>query len=240
MDSSPEVWRLERRGILRDSVGVGIATGAYAISFGALSLTAGLSVLQAMVLSLFMFTGGSQFGLIGVLAGGGSPWAGAATAVMLGSRNALYGLRLAPILDLRGWRRMLAAQLVIDESSAMSMGRSGDRGARAGFYGTGLAVFVLWNLGTLIGAVGAAALSDPRVLGMDAAAPAAFLALLAPRIRSRESWALALAAALVALLATPFVPPGIPILIAAAVGVAFGLRRPPAAGSGSRPARVAR
>ena len=163
-------WRLTRSAVLRDAVGVSVATGAYGISFGAISLAGGLDVWQTMALSLLMFTGGSQFGLVGVVAGGGAPLAGAATAIMLGARNALYGLRLAELLALRGWRRFAAAQLIIDESTAMSIGRDSPRAARWGFYSTGLGVFALWNLGTLIGVVGAAWLADPRALGLDAAA----------------------------------------------------------------------
>jgi predicted branched-subunit amino acid permease len=213
----------ERTAVLRDSGGVAVATGAYAISFGAISTAGGLTVWQTLALSLLMFSGGSQFGLVGVVAGGGSAWAGAATAVMLGARNSLYGLRLAPLLGVRSWRRLLAAQVIIDESSAMSMGRSSTRLARLGFYATGIGVFTLWNLGTAIGAVGASVLSDPAVLGLDAAAPAAFLALLAPRLRGRQPWAIAAAAAVIAVLATPLVPPGVPVLIAAAFGIAVAL-----------------
>ena len=220
--SPDDEWQAERTPVLRDSMGVAVATGAYGISFGAISASGGLSIWLTMALSLLMFSGGSQFGMVGVIAGGGSPWAGAATAVMLGARNALYGLRLSTLLDVRGWRRVLTSQVVIDESSAMSMGRASVRAGRLGFYATGIGVFVLWNLGTLIGAVGASTLSDPGVLGLDAAAPAAFIALLAPRLRGREPWAIALAAALIAVITTPLVPPGIPVLIAAAFGIAVG------------------
>jgi len=220
----PELdWRLTRGQVLRDSMGVAIATGAYGISFGAIALTGGLDLWQTMALSLLMFTGGSQFGLIGVVAGGGAPLAGAATAIMLGARNALYGLRLSELLNVRGGRRLLTAQLIIDESTAMAIGRDSDRAARLGFYATGIGVFTLWNIGTAVGVLGASWLSDPRLLGLDAAAPAAFLALLAPRLRGREAWAVALAAALVALVAVPFVPVGFPVLIASLVGVVAGL-----------------
>ena len=221
MGSDP-AWRLTRSAVLRDAAGVAIATGAYAISFGAIARAGGFDAWQTMALSLLMFTGGSQFGLVGVVAAGGAPLAGAATAIMLGARNALYGLRLTELLQLRGWRRFAAAQLIIDESTAMSIGRDSRRAARLGFYATGLGVFALWNLGTLVGVVGAAWLSDPRALGLDAAAPAAFLALLAPRLRGREAWAIAAVAALVAVVAVPFVPIGFPVLIAALVGIGAG------------------
>ncbi|MGC9670606.1 AzlC family ABC transporter permease [Planosporangium sp. 12N6] len=218
----------ERSAIIRDALGIGIATGAYSLSFGAISVASGLSMLQTCALSLLLFSGGSQFALVGVLGAGGSPVAAAGTAVLLGSRNALYGLRLAPLLRVRGLRRAAAAQLVIDESSAMAVGREsgtdGGRAARLAFWSTGLSVFVLWNLGTLLGGFGARSLSDPRVLGLDAAAPAAFLALLAPRMRSREPWVIALTAAAVALVAVPFVPAGVPVLLAAATAALLVLR----------------
>ncbi len=220
---APALEATERRRVLRDAAGVGVATGAIGLSFGAISTASGLSVLQTCALSLLMFTGGSQFALVGVLGAGGGGVAGAATAVMLGSRNALYSLRLASVLRLRGPRRFLASQLVIDESTAMAVGRDSEPASRLAFYATGLSVFVLWNLGTVLGAFGAQALSDPRTFGLDAAAPAAFLALLAPRLRQREPQSVALAAAVVAVLAAPVLPIGTPVLVAAMTAVAIGL-----------------
>jgi predicted branched-subunit amino acid permease len=215
-------WPEVRRAIIRDAVGIGVATGAYALSFGAVSTAAGLSVLQTCVLSLLMFTGASQFAMVAVVGSGGNPFAGAATAVLLGTRNAFYGLRLSSLLEARGQRRPLAAHFVIDESTAMALAGETERAGRLGFWATGLAVLTLWNLGTLLGALGAQALPDPKVAGLDAAAPAAFLALLAPRMRSLEPWAVALAAAAVALVSVPFVPAGVPVLLAAFVTVGLG------------------
>jgi predicted branched-subunit amino acid permease len=129
------------------------------------------------------------------------------------------------LLGLRRWQRPLAAQLVIDESTAMAVARSSRPAARLAFWATGISVFVLWNLATVIGAFAAHALRDPRTLGFDAAAPAAFLALMSPRLRSREARVVALVAAVVAVAAVPFVPAGVPVLLAAAVAVAAGLGR---------------
>ena len=211
---------------MRDALGIAVATGAYALSFGAISVTSGLSVLQTCLLSLVMFTGASQFAFVGVIGAGGSAWAGAATAALLGSRNALYGIRLSSLLEVSGLKRFVAAQFVIDESTAMAIARDTKAEARLGFWSTGLAIFVLWNLGTLIGALATRALPDPRVLGFDAAPPAAFLALLAPRLRAREPLAIAFAAALVALVVLPFVPAGLPLLIVALLVILYGLIRP--------------
>ncbi len=206
-------------------MGIGIATGAYALSFGAISTAAGLSLLQTCALSVLMFTGASQFALVGVVGAGGSVWAGAATAALLGSRNALYGVRLSSLLVRGGWRRAAAAHFVIDETTAMAIARDSVAESRLAFWATGLAVFTLWNLGTLIGALATHALPDPKVLGFDAAPPAAFLALLAPRLRSREPMAIALSAGVVALVCLPFVPAGVPLLIVAVLVAIFGVLR---------------
>lgn len=219
-----DAWPAERAAVVRDAVGIGVATGAYALSFGAISTAAGFSVAQTCVLSLAMFTGASQFALAGVVGTGGAASAGVATAVLLGTRNALYGVRLAPLLRVRGVRKLAAAHLVIDESAAMATAREEPRAGRLGFWSTGLAVFVFWNTGTLIGAAGASALADPRTLGLDAAAPAAFLALVSPRLRRRDNAAVGAVAAAVALASTPFVPVGVPVLLAALVAVGAGLR----------------
>src|SRR6476661_7609976 len=136
-------------GVLRDAAGIGVAVGAFGLSYGAIAVASGFSVLQTCALSVLMFTGASQFALVGVIGGGGSLLAGALTALLLGSRNALYGLRLSSLLRVRGARRALAAQLVIDESAAMAL----TRGA-PGFWATGAAVFVCWNAGTAAGALG--------------------------------------------------------------------------------------
>jgi predicted branched-subunit amino acid permease len=209
--------------VIRDALGIAIASGAYALSFGAIATTSGLSLLQTMSLSLLMFTGASQFALVGIVGSGGSVWAGVATAALLGTRNALYGVRLSSLLKVSGLRRFGAAQLVIDESTAMAIARDDENGARFAFWATGLLLFAFWNLGTFIGALATTALPDPKVLGLDAAPPAAYLALLAPRLRAREPLAIALAAGLVALICIPFVPAGIPLLIVAALVALYGL-----------------
>jgi predicted branched-subunit amino acid permease len=221
----PEAAGRDRSAVIRDGIGIGIATGAYGLSYGAIGVAAGLSVLQTCALSVLMFTGASQFAFVGVVGGGGSAFAGAATALLLGARNAFYGLRLSSVLGAHGLKRLAAAHLTIDESTAMTLGRRNTDEARLGFWAAGLGVFVFWNLGTLLGALGGDALSDPKVLGLDAAAPAAFIALLAPRLRSREPQVIAATAAVAALVAVPFTPAGVPVLVAAAVAVALGVRR---------------
>jgi len=172
-----------------------------------------------------MFTGASQFALVGVIGAGGTVWAGAVTAALLGSRNALYGLRLSSVLDLRGLRRPAAAHFVIDETTAMAISRDDRRQSRFAFWATGIALFAFWNTGTLIGALATRAISDPKVFGLDAAPPAAFLALVAPRLRAREPLAIALGAAVVAIAVLPFVPAGVPLLIVALLVAVLGAVR---------------
>jgi predicted branched-subunit amino acid permease len=213
-----------RRRILRDAVGVGLAVGAYGLSFGAIATSAGLSVLQACALSLLLFSGGSQFAYVGAVASGGGPVAAVLTAVLLGTRNSLYGLRLAPLLKLHGLKRLAGAQLTIDESAAMAVAQDTPERSRLAFWSTGLSVFVFWNLATLVGAVGAQSLSSPESLGLDAAVGAAFLALVAPRLRESGAGTVFTVAALVALGLTPFLGYGLPVLLAAVAAVAAGWR----------------
>ena len=194
------------------------------MSFGAAAVTAGLSTLQACVLSLLLFTGASQFALVGVLGAGGSAVAAVAGALLLGTRNTLYAVRLSSLVPVRGPRRLLAAQLTIDETTGMATAAPPGLAGTA-FWATGARVYVLWNLATLAGAVGAARLGDPRSLGLDAAVPAAFLALLAPQLRTTELRTSALAGALVAAAAVPLTPPGVPVLLAGLVVVPALVRR---------------
>ncbi|MBS3941270.1 MAG: AzlC family ABC transporter permease [Actinobacteria bacterium] len=215
-----------RRAIVRDAIGIGVATGAFGLSYGAIAVASGLSVIQTVALSLLMFTGASQFALAGVVGAGGGAFASAATAVLLGTRNALYGLQLSALLRARGPRRLLAAHLVIDESAAMAVAQHDPPRARVGFWATGVSVFVLWNLGSLIGAVGAGLLEDPNRFGLDVAGPAAFVALLAPRLRDRPTWIVAVLAAIAAIASVPFVPAGMPVLVAAGIAAVATFTRP--------------
>jgi predicted branched-subunit amino acid permease len=218
-----------RAAVLRQALSIGVATGAYGISFGALAVAGGLTVAQACVLSLVMFTGGSQFAFVGVVAAGGSGGAAIATAALLGARNGFYGLQMARILRPRGWRRVVTAHLTIDESTAVGSTQAAVRPdrpdlARIGFWATAVAVFTLWNTATLLGALVGNALGDPRRYGLDAAAAAAFLALLWPRLGTGRTRLVALAAVVVASVLVPLLPPGAPVLAAAVVAVVAGWR----------------
>ena len=211
------------RSIVRDGIAVGVATGAYGISFGAVSVASGLSVWQSCALSLLVFTGASQFALVGVIGTGGTPLFAAVSGLLLGTRNALYGLKVNPLVGWRGPRRVAAAHLVIDESSAMTITRTTQEHARAGFLSTGLSVFILWNLATLAGALAGNSLGDPRRYGLDAAVGGAFLGLLWPRLSIVRNRIAALLGAALALSLVPLTPAGVPVLAASVVALGMGL-----------------
>lgn len=214
-----------RRAIVRDGLAVGIATGAYGVSFGAISVTSGLDVWQTCALSLLVFTGASQFALVGVIGAGGAPLFGALTGLLLGTRNTLYGLKLAPMLGWTGARRAGAAHLLIDESTAMAVTRETHDEARVGFLSAGLAVFFFWNLATLAGALAGDALGDPRTYGLDAAVGGAFLALLWPRLTTQRNRVCAVLGAALAISLVSFTPAGVPVLAASVVALGMGLIR---------------
>ncbi|GAA1373546.1 AzlC family ABC transporter permease [Streptomyces beijiangensis] len=201
--------------VIRDALGVGIAVGLSGFAFGVTSAGSGLSLLQTCTLSLLVFTGASQFALVGALAAGGSPFTAAAGAFFLGVRNTFYGLRLSQLLALPRAVRPFAAHWVIDETTAVTLAQPTRRAARIGFTVTGLSLYVLWNLTTLIGALGARALGDTDVWGLDAATPAVFLALLAPMLRTSTERAVAALAVLLGLGFLPVLPAGVPVLVAA-------------------------
>lgn len=204
------------RAVVRDALGVGIAVGLSGFAFGVTAAGAGLSLPQACALSLLVFTGASQFALVGAIAAGGSPVTAAAGAFFLGVRNAFYGLRLSSLLRLPRAVRPFAAHWVIDETAVVALAQGGDRRAsRIGFSVTGAALYVLWNLTTLLGVVGASALGDTDAWGLDAAGPAVFLALLAPMLRTAAERATAGLAVVLGLAYLPVLPAGVPVLVAA-------------------------
>jgi 4-azaleucine resistance transporter AzlC len=214
------------RNTIRDALSVSVTVGAYGVAFGAASVAAGFSVLQSCLFSLFTFTGASQFAAIGVVASGGPAVSAIVTASMLGTRNALYGIQMAPVLRVRGLRKILAAHVTIDESTAVSLSQAprGVEAMRVGFWVTGLGVFVFWNLFTLLGALGAQALGNPASWGLDAAVPAVFLGLVWPRLVNNYLRLVAVASMAFAIAVTPLLPAGLPIIATASVAIVLGWR----------------
>jgi predicted branched-subunit amino acid permease len=219
----------ERSATLRDAISLGVAVGLYGAAFGAAAVAAGLSIWQASTMSLLMFTGASQFALVGVLGAGGSALAAIGSALLLGTRNTVYGVRLVPLLRPRGLRRLGLAHWVIDETTAMALAAPDRALGRLAFLATGASIYVCWNAMTVVGALGAAALGGTARAALDAVVPAAFLALLWPRLRPGFPEAavqrrVAAGGAVVALALTPFVPAGVQVIAAV---VAVGMAGPP-------------
>ena len=201
--------------------------GAYGTAFGAAAVANGFSLLQTCLLSLLTFSGASQFAVIGVLGAGGGALSGIATASLLGIRNGVYGVIMAPRLKVKGFKRIVAAQITIDESTAVALGQEvrGEKVMRQGFWLTGFGVFLFWNLFTVAGALGAQAMGDIRAWGLDSAVPAAFLGLVWPRLKTNRDRALAVGCMIFALAMTPILPAGLPIIATAFIAVAVGLRK---------------
>ena len=206
----------------RAAAGIGLYAGVFGATFGAVSVSSGLSVAQTMVLSAVMFTGASQFALVGIVGAGGSPYTAVSTALLLGLRNAFYGVPVSHALRPRGVRRLWTAQLVIDETTAMALAQQTPRARRYAFWATGLILFVLWNLGTLAGALVGGSI-NPSTFGLDAAAPAIFLALLWPQLARPGAHLVAIGAAALAAVLIPLAPAGVPIIAASSVAIAAGV-----------------
>jgi predicted branched-subunit amino acid permease len=206
---------------VRMGLSIAVAVGVYGVSFGALSVAAGLDVWQTCALSALMFTGGSQFAFIGVIGAHGTGAAAWAAATLLGIRNGVYGMQLKALI--RPPRRLipLMAQVTIDESTATSTAQDEHDERVRGFWTAGLGVYVLWNTSTLVGALVGRSIGDLSAWGLDGAAVAAFLGLLWPRLHAKDPVAIAVVAALATVVTLPLVPPGIPVLIAAAVTAAW-------------------
>jgi len=207
---------------VRAGIPFAIAGGLVALSFGVVARDVGLSEVAAVVMSAIVFAGSAQFAVVLVMSAGGTAAAAIVAAVLLNARYGPMALSAAGAFR-GGWlRRLLEAQLLVDESWALSQ-RDGGFDRRI-LIGAGLGLYAGWSGGTAIGVVAGDSLADPATLGLDAAFPALFLALLAPLVLSRRGMAAALLGAGIALTLTPLTPAGIPV-IAATAACLVGLRR---------------
>lgn len=209
----------------RTALSVAFTVGLYGAAFGAAGVTAGFSILQTCLLSILLFSGASQFAVVGIMGAGGAAISAIATATLLGFRNTLYGLQMAPILKVKGFKRVIAAQITIDESTAVATLQENDQDRKRGFYLTGIGVYLFWNLFTFLGALGASAIGDPSVWGLDAAVPAAFLGLIWPRLKNKVQFLVSAIAIAWALLLTPVTPAGIPIITTVVLAIIFGAKK---------------
>jgi 4-azaleucine resistance transporter AzlC len=200
-----------------------IAVFGFGVSYGVLARAAGMGVLAPIVMSLTTFAGSAQFAAASILSSGGGMAAAIAAAVLLNARYGPIGVSVAPYLKGPPISRFFHAQLVVDETWAVSAEGEGRYNPRV-LLGAGVTLYAGWVLGTAIGVAFGKVLGDPARLGLDAAFPALFLALLVPQIRSRLDGFAALAGAAIALVLIPFTPAGIPI-VAAGAACLLGLRR---------------
>ena len=212
----------------RDGLVLAVACGLIGLPYGVLADSAGLTMAQAVTLSVFTFAGSSQFAYVSVISGGGNPATAVGGALLLAARNALYGPVVTPVLREGAFRRAVAAQFLTDETTAMASAQDEPNTARDAFWFTGLAIMSLWVAGTVAGVLLGGNLEDPGAWGLDAAFPAAFVALLAPHVVTRAGKLTALVGAVIALVSVPITPAGAPILMAALAvgpGMAVASRR---------------
>jgi len=202
------------------------AIAVIGVSFGAIAVAGGLDWWMPSALSLLVFAGGSQFMVVGVVAAGGGLVAAVAGALLLNARHLPFGLAVGDIMGRGFLARAVGSHLLIDESVAFAMAQKNDpRRARAVFWFLGTMAFAVWNVGTVVGAAAGQVIGDPDAFGLDAAFPAGLLALVLPALKNPRTRNAALLGAAVALAATPFLPAGVPVLLAL-VGLAALLPTP--------------
>ncbi|MGH3035983.1 MAG: AzlC family ABC transporter permease [Gaiellaceae bacterium] len=203
---------------------IAVAAVTFGVSFGVLAGSAGMDALAATVMSATTFAGSAQFAVASILGASGGLAAAVLAATLLNARYAPISVSVAPLFEGGRVRRLLESQLIVDESWAVSR-RPDGRFDHKLLVGAGLVLYISWVGGTALGALGGEALGDPADLGLDAAFPALFLALLVPQVRTRRALAAALLGGAVALVLLPFTPAGVPI-VAAAGACLIGWRRP--------------
>lgn len=215
------IWRTLGGELVRDVALVCVADAIVGLSFGAITVSAGLPVWLPMLLSVVVFGGAAQFTFVAIVASGGNPLAAMFAGLLVNSRLLPMGFAVADVLG-KGPRRLVATHLLTDENVAFAVAQKDPARRRAVYWACALALFVCWNIGVVIGAFGGTLLSDPNALGLDAAFPAVLLALLLPQLNSAATRRAALTGVAIALATAPFVPAGIPVLLAL-VGVAASL-----------------
>jgi len=210
------------RRFISASLMIGVAFIIFGLSFGVLAVSAGASVLQACAMSLLIFTGASQMSAVSVIATGGSAASAFGGAVLLSGRNAVYGLAMAPVL--RGGSlpsRLLGAQWVIDETTAVVSAETDPATRRTAFWISGVILYSCWNIGTFLGALLGSSI-NPSDFGLDVAFPVMFTAMVASHLRTKQGRLAAAFGAVAAVALAPFMPIGLPILVSA-FGMLFGL-----------------
>ncbi|MDT7782477.1 MAG: hypothetical protein QOF58_896 [Pseudonocardiales bacterium] len=219
------IWRTLDAVLLRDVTAVALGAAVTGASFGAISVGSGLPWWIPVLMSLVIFAGGSQFMAVGIVAAGGSPAAAVVAGLVLNARHLPFGLAVGDVLGRNPLARIVGSHLLIDESTAFAMAQKDPGKARAAYWACGVSLFFSWNTGVLIGALAGQAIGDPATFGLDAAFPAAMLALTLPALKDAATRNAALAGAAIALATTPFLPAGVPVLLALAGLLVFKTKK---------------
>jgi 4-azaleucine resistance transporter AzlC len=215
-------WRTLDRGLARDIGLVCLADCLVGVSYGAIAVSSGFPFWLPMLMSLLVFAGASQFMFIGIVAAGGNPFAAVLAGLLANARHLPFGFAIGDVLGKRWPARLAGSHLMIDESVAFALAQREAHRRRAAYWACGIGLFACWNVGVVAGAFAGTAISDTDVFGLDAAFPAVLLALVLPSLRDRAARLPVLVGVVVALAATPFLPAGLPVLLALA-GVVAGV-----------------
>ncbi len=218
-------------GLARDVAALAAACFVVGLSFGAIAVAAGVTVVQASAMSLLVFAGGAQFLAVGIVAAGGTAVAAVLAGLLLNARHLPFGLAVADAVGERWPARLLGSHLMTDEAVAFAMAQPDPGRRRRTYWLTGVSLFVAWNTGCLLGVALGGAVGDPAALGLDAAFPAGLLALLLPSLRDRETRLVAAIGATAAVLTTPLLPAGLPVLLALVGLVVLAVPRRPQTGA---------
>lgn len=205
--------RTAERTLARDVGALGVAVLAVGASFGAIAVAAGLPPWAVVAMSVLVFAGGSQFMAVGLMTVG-NPFAAVFAGLLLNARHLPFGLAIADAIGQGWWRRLVGSHLLVDESVAFAMALPAGPIRQRAYWSTGVTLFIAWQVGTVLGILLGGSVGDTDALGLDAAFPAGMIALLLPSLRDRDTRHVALGGALVALVATPFLPAGLPVLLA--------------------------
>jgi 4-azaleucine resistance transporter AzlC len=216
-------WRTLDAELLRDVTAVAAGAAVNGASFGAITVAAGSPWWMPVLMSVVIFAGGAQFMAVGIVAAGGSPAAAVLAALVLNVRHLPFGLAVGDVLGRSWFGRLVGSHLMIDETVAFALAQRDPARARAAYWACGVSLFIAWNVGVVGGALVGQSIGDPGAFGLDAAFPAALLALVLPALRDKATVRAALVGAAIALGATPFVPAGVPVLLALLGLLAFRL-----------------
>ncbi|WP_199543185.1 AzlC family ABC transporter permease [Prauserella sp. PE36] len=210
------IWRTLDRGLARDIALVCLADAVVGVSFGAITVSSGLPLWLPMLLSLVVFAGAAQFMFVGLVASGGNPIAAVVAGLLVNARHLPFGFAVGDVLGDRWARRIVGSHLMIDETVAFALAQRDAERRRAAYWACGVGLFVCWNVGVVLGAFGGTVVTDTDAFGLDAAFPAVLLALVLPSLKDPATRRAALAGVVIALATAPFLPGGVPVLLALA------------------------